>query len=122
MHVLRQDRAGITGIAALSNDLRKRSAYQNNVVAAEGQQWMLEFVTGLFIKALDLRRNRLDRLSSVMQVSQVRDFFHANLVRVAAARIVRQPPAVGGPDEVIAGYHVQPPIARARNDKQRTVC
>src|SRR5262249_35260694 len=72
----------------------------------------------------------LNSFSPVMQLAQLGDETTADLVGTAAARVVRQPPAVGGPDQMVRDHerllrHGGTPgsLSRKRlNSRTRTRC
>src|SRR5262249_20690658 len=105
MNVVGQDGTLITRVAVSPDHLAKAVSEQRNVFVAESQQRVFQEVLGLRIKTADFCRRRLYRFSTVMKLSQVFQLLHADFLGRAAAGICRKPPAVGGPDDMIAGYH-----------------
>ena len=47
MHVIGHDRAGVTGVAVLANDLAERLRDQGDVLVGKGQQFVCERSAGL---------------------------------------------------------------------------
>src|SRR5690242_1198080 len=70
---------------------------------------MLEQISGRPIELAKLARQRLKRLSAVVQVTEPSKSFDADLVRRTSARVVGQPPAVRGPNQVVGEDHVLSP-------------
>lgn len=75
---------------------------------------MPERAFGRFVERANHAARRLIALSAVVRLAELGDFRRADRVRRTAAGIVRQPPAVGGPDEVITRDYGAKSLARNR--------
>jgi hypothetical protein len=99
--VIGHDGAGIAAIFLCGDDLFEGTRNDGDRLVWKREQLMAKMAARYVVELTQLRRFRLKLFATVMQFAQVREPLDADLVRTAAPRIVRQPPAVGGPDEVV---------------------
>ena len=70
-------------------------------VCRELQQRIFQYGLRTLVELSNHGRCRLNLAAPVVQFSQFRNHVAGNVVGHAPARIVRQPPTVGGPDQVM---------------------
>ncbi|MCC7419410.1 MAG: hypothetical protein IT428_03925 [Planctomycetaceae bacterium] len=97
------DGAGIARVTSLVNDFSEGLAYEADLFVGEREEFVFQQRPGAFLKLADRPTRRLMPLAAKMQFSQILQHVGAHLARVAAARIIGEPPAVCGPDEMVGG-------------------
>lgn len=99
MDMVGHDRARITGVVLVVDHLGKGIGNRTAVGLSEVQQRMFEHVSRVPVEFPDITSCWLYALSAMMKFAQIGNEIVTNCPRAASARIVGQPPAVGGPDQ-----------------------
>jgi hypothetical protein len=110
--VVEHDGAGMADIAAFADGLGETRRDHGDVGLAEKEAGVFQQVVGLAVEGPQGRGRGLLLLPPEMDFAQGGKPFHPELVRGAAARVVREPATVGGPDQVVRRDHGRCPRAR----------
>jgi hypothetical protein len=100
------------------NDVCEGASNLANFIIRERQERMLQHISRGIVELADDVPRRLDFLPAVVDLAQRSNCGASDLLRHAATRVVGEPPAISGPDEVVARDHKRSPSLKARNRKR----
>jgi hypothetical protein len=95
------DRTRVARVLARGDRVREACCDEGELLRSELAQRMLQQLARLLVEPANVARRGLNLLATVVKIPELSQDRVLDLVGVAPARVVREPPPVDGPDEVV---------------------
>jgi hypothetical protein len=122
VNMIGHNRAGIAGVAVATNGLSEATPNEEDFHIGKKESLVFQEVVSLLIEIPQSMGRWLNLFSPKVNIPQRSQFVEPEVVRGTATWIIGQPAAIGGPDEMKSGDHVDAAHCAAGAKRQAKLC